>query len=58
MLNEKVDFQYLNIFVVFLGIVFLTVMWGSFYYFVRFKKKDDAYRGRFKDIHRPDSSSD
>lgn len=51
MLNEKVDFQFLNVFIVVCGVLFLIVMWGGFYFFVRFKKRDDAYRKRFAEIH-------
>lgn len=31
------------------GGAFLTVMWGSFYFWVRFKKKDDAHRAKLRD---------
>lgn len=54
MLNEKVDFQYMNIFLVVCGVLFLTVMWGGFYFFVRFKRRDDAKRQRFQQIHGKD----
>ena len=57
MLNEKVDFQYMNQFLIVCGILFLTLMWGGFYFFVRFKKRDDAGRSKFKEIHSPDSKS-
>ena len=58
MLNEKVDFQFLNVFIVVCGVVFLAVMWGGFYFFVRFKKRDDTYRHRFQDIHLGDKTDE
>ncbi len=51
MLNEKVDFQFMQSFVIVLTILFLAAMWGGCYFFFRFKKRDDAYRNRFQDIH-------
>ncbi|MBS1701209.1 MAG: hypothetical protein JST12_06080 [Armatimonadetes bacterium] len=58
MLNEKVDFQFLQQFVVVCCILFLIVLWGSFYFFTRFKKKDDAYRHRFVDMHATDPETE
>lgn len=58
MLNEKVDFQFMNIFLAVCCVVFLVVMWGGFYFFVRFKRRDDAKRKQFQEIHGPDSSSE
>ena len=47
----------MNQFLIVCGILFLTLMWGGFYFFVRFKKRDDAGRSKFKEIHSPDSKS-
>lgn len=51
MLNEAVDFQYMNILIVVITILFLAVCWGGFYFFVKFKKRDDARRQSFRDYH-------
>ena len=51
MLNEKVDFQFMNVFMVVCGVAFLVVMWGGFYFFVRFKRRDDAKRHQFQEMH-------
>lgn len=50
MLNEKVDFDNLNITIAVITVLFLTVMWGSFYFFVRFKRRDDARRQKFQKL--------
>lgn len=36
-------------FIVFVAIAFLLVMWGGFYFFDRFKKRDDVRREKFID---------
>lgn len=33
--------------IIFVTIAFLTVMWGSFYFFVQFKKKEDIKLQKF-----------
>ncbi len=50
MLNEKVDFDNLNITIAVITVLFLTVMWGGFYFFVRFKRRDDARRANFQKV--------
>jgi heme/copper-type cytochrome/quinol oxidase subunit 2 len=50
-MNETLSPAQLNFIIIFFGGLFLLVMWGSFYFFVRFKRKDDARRDRFNDEH-------
>lgn len=33
--------------IIFVAVAFLTVMWGGFYFFDRFKKRDDVKREDF-----------
>lgn len=49
MLNEKVDFQFLYPFIVFVGVMFLVVMGTGFLYFSRLKKRDEEKRSQFKE---------
>lgn len=49
MLNEAVDFKYLNVLIIASGIIFMIIMWGSFFLFHKFKGRDDARRQNFKD---------
>ncbi|MEI8281748.1 MAG: hypothetical protein WCG75_05030 [Armatimonadota bacterium] len=50
MLNESVDFKNLYLIITASGILFLSVMWGGFYYFTRLKKKDEEKRRKFRNV--------
>ncbi len=50
MLNESVDFKNLYVIITAAGVLFLSVMWGGFYYFTRLKKKDEEKRQKFRDV--------
>lgn len=44
MLNEANDPNVVMLQIIVSAIAFLSLMWGAFYFFVRFKRKDDAFR--------------
>lgn len=58
MLNEKVDFPSLYVVITIAGILFLTVMWGGFYFFAQLKKKDEEKRRNFKQVIKSIDSAD
>jgi hypothetical protein len=45
-MNESLTQSQLYGIIAVFGGLFLLVMWGSFYFFVKFKRKDDAYRDK------------
>jgi heme/copper-type cytochrome/quinol oxidase subunit 2 len=48
-MHETITNGQLNFIIAVFGGLFLLVMWGGFYFFVRFKKRDDARREKFTD---------
>lgn len=49
MLNEEVNVAAVQIAIAVATVLFLVVMWGGLWYFVKFKGKDLAYRGKVID---------
>jgi hypothetical protein len=46
MLNEQTNVLAVQISIAVATVLFLAVMWGGLWYFVKFKGKDLAYRGK------------
>jgi hypothetical protein len=46
MLNEETNIVAIQLTIAIATILFLAVMWGGLWYFVKFKGKDLRYRGR------------
>lgn len=49
MLNEETNVVAVQITIAVATVLFLIVMWGGLWYFVKFKGKDLAYRGKVVD---------
>ncbi len=49
MLNEEVNVAAVQIAIAVATVLFLVAMWGGLWYFVKFKGKDLAYRGKVID---------
>lgn len=49
MLNEETNVVAVQITIAVATVLFLIVMWGGLWYFVKFKGKDTAYRGKVID---------